>query len=325
MGLTFGFHSRIDDRVQRVVDRVQAGNLYINRNQIGAVVGSQPFGGEGLSGTGPKAGGPLYLAASAAPSPARTCRHPSAESPAATVAEAIARLDARNWAARGDRVAVLRRALSGKGGIIRRACSAVGGLRSGSPFTLPGPTGESNRLSLYPKGHSSSASARRRKIAPAQAVQALAAGQRSSSPLTCRARRPPIAAGAPLAVFDGTLAPGDLEHLDGIDVVAAAGRSDWTRALRKRAGRPHRRDHSAGDRDHRAKPLCRRAASLHRHDGGRRQCQPARRCRIIIDATGAATPRRPPPYLPERHAPLSATGSLRCYGTAIGRQTRKCP
>jgi len=60
-GLTFGLHSRIDDRVQSVVDRVHAGNVYVNRNQIGAVVGSQPFGGEGLSGTGPKAGGPLYL------------------------------------------------------------------------------------------------------------------------------------------------------------------------------------------------------------------------------------------------------------------------
>lgn len=60
-GLTFGLHSRIDDRVQHVIDRVHAGNIYVNRNQIGAVVGSQPFGGEGLSGTGPKAGGPFYL------------------------------------------------------------------------------------------------------------------------------------------------------------------------------------------------------------------------------------------------------------------------
>ncbi|MEP3345732.1 MAG: bifunctional proline dehydrogenase/L-glutamate gamma-semialdehyde dehydrogenase PutA [Litoreibacter sp.] len=60
-GLTFGLHTRIDDRVQSVVDRVHAGNVYVNRNQIGAVVGSQPFGGEGLSGTGPKAGGPLYV------------------------------------------------------------------------------------------------------------------------------------------------------------------------------------------------------------------------------------------------------------------------
>lgn len=60
-GLTFGLQTRIDDRVQHVSDRIGAGNVYVNRNQIGAIVGSQPFGGEGLSGTGPKAGGPHYL------------------------------------------------------------------------------------------------------------------------------------------------------------------------------------------------------------------------------------------------------------------------
>ncbi|ASM72885.1 MULTISPECIES: bifunctional proline dehydrogenase/L-glutamate gamma-semialdehyde dehydrogenase PutA [Roseobacteraceae] len=60
-GLTFGLHTRIDDRVQFVSDRILAGNVYVNRNQIGAIVGSQPFGGTGLSGTGPKAGGPDYL------------------------------------------------------------------------------------------------------------------------------------------------------------------------------------------------------------------------------------------------------------------------
>ena len=60
-GLTFGLQTRIDDRVQYIADRIKAGNIYVNRNQIGAIVGSQPFGGEGLSGTGPKAGGPHYL------------------------------------------------------------------------------------------------------------------------------------------------------------------------------------------------------------------------------------------------------------------------
>jgi len=60
-GLTFGIHSRIDSTVRRVAARVTAGNVYVNRNIIGAVVGTQPFGGCGLSGTGPKAGGPHYL------------------------------------------------------------------------------------------------------------------------------------------------------------------------------------------------------------------------------------------------------------------------
>jgi len=60
-GLTLGLHTRIDETIAQVVSRSQAGNQYVNRNMVGAVVGVQPFGGEGLSGTGPKAGGPLYL------------------------------------------------------------------------------------------------------------------------------------------------------------------------------------------------------------------------------------------------------------------------
>jgi RHH-type transcriptional regulator, proline utilization regulon repressor / proline dehydrogenase / delta 1-pyrroline-5-carboxylate dehydrogenase len=60
-GLTLGIHSRIDDTIEAVVDRLAVGNVYVNRNMIGAVVGVQPFGGQGLSGTGPKAGGPHYL------------------------------------------------------------------------------------------------------------------------------------------------------------------------------------------------------------------------------------------------------------------------
>lgn len=60
-GLTFGVHSRIDNTIDYICSRIHAGNIYVNRNMIGAVVGVQPFGGEGLSGTGPKAGGPNYL------------------------------------------------------------------------------------------------------------------------------------------------------------------------------------------------------------------------------------------------------------------------
>jgi RHH-type proline utilization regulon transcriptional repressor/proline dehydrogenase/delta 1-pyrroline-5-carboxylate dehydrogenase len=60
-GLTFGFQSRIERRAEKVAQRVAAGNVYVNRNMVGAVVGVQPFGGRGLSGTGPKAGGPNYL------------------------------------------------------------------------------------------------------------------------------------------------------------------------------------------------------------------------------------------------------------------------
>ncbi len=65
-GLTLGVHTRIDRTARRIAERMPVGNLYVNRNMIGAVVGVQPFGGEGLSGTGPKAGGPRYLARFAA-------------------------------------------------------------------------------------------------------------------------------------------------------------------------------------------------------------------------------------------------------------------
>jgi RHH-type proline utilization regulon transcriptional repressor/proline dehydrogenase/delta 1-pyrroline-5-carboxylate dehydrogenase len=60
-GLTLGIHSRIDARIAQIAARLTNGNVYVNRNMIGAVVGTQPFGGARLSGTGPKAGGPNYL------------------------------------------------------------------------------------------------------------------------------------------------------------------------------------------------------------------------------------------------------------------------
>jgi len=60
-GLTLGIHSRIDSTAEQIIARLANGNVYVNRNMIGAVVGTQPFGGSGLSGTGPKAGGPNYL------------------------------------------------------------------------------------------------------------------------------------------------------------------------------------------------------------------------------------------------------------------------
>ncbi len=117
-GLTFGLMTRIDDRVQYVTERVQAGNLYVNRNQIGAIVGSQPFGGEGLSGTGPKAGGPNYLTRfTMRPAPAKGGDW-SAEMSTTDVQKA---LDRTSTAPETPREALV----------------------------LPGPTGESNRLTTH--------------------------------------------------------------------------------------------------------------------------------------------------------------------------------
>ena len=118
-GLTFGLHTRIDDRVQTIVEKVEAGNIYVNRDQIGAVVGSQPFGGEGLSGTGPKAGGPHYL--------------PRFTAPAAAP-------EAQAWTSEAD-IAALTKTLSAKIHAVPNA-----------PTDLPGPTGESNRHSTRARG-----------------------------------------------------------------------------------------------------------------------------------------------------------------------------
>ena len=108
-GLTFGLHTRIDDRVQQIVERIHVGNVYVNRNQIGAIVGSQPFGGEGLSGTGPKAGGPLYVNRFRRTADAE--RHETPEGKTVSLGDlqsAIDGLDARNWAVRPNRIEVLR-------------------------------------------------------------------------------------------------------------------------------------------------------------------------------------------------------------------------
>ncbi|EPC01504.1 bifunctional proline dehydrogenase/pyrroline-5-carboxylate dehydrogenase, partial [Litchfieldella anticariensis FP35 = DSM 16096] len=174
-GLTFGLHTRIDDRVQQIVERIHVGNIYVNRNQIGAIVGSQPFGGEGLSGTGPKAGGPLYANRFRRTATAESYEAPQGD--AVTLGDlqsAIDGLDSRNWAARPDRVEVLRKALSGKRGVIRKALAETAALDM-TPHTLPGPTGESNRLSFYPKGPVLCLGPTL-DIAVAQAAQALGAG-----------------------------------------------------------------------------------------------------------------------------------------------------
>jgi RHH-type proline utilization regulon transcriptional repressor/proline dehydrogenase/delta 1-pyrroline-5-carboxylate dehydrogenase len=123
-GLTFCLHSRIEQRIAQTCQAIQVGNTYINRNQIGAVVGSQPFGGEGCSGTGPKAGGPHYLPIFAQPSAAAVARTPNALAylPCEHIHQALAAL-------------------------APAAAQVVA-----SPIDLPGPTGESNRLTLWSRG-----------------------------------------------------------------------------------------------------------------------------------------------------------------------------
>jgi len=198
-GLTFGLHTRIDGRVEQVLSRLKVGNAYVNRNQIGAIVGSQPFGGEGLSGTGPKAGGPNYLPRFQADLlPAL----PAQPAPPVDVDEVQRRL---RHLAQQD-----------------LPCMGVA--------DLPGPTGESNRLSVYGRGTvlclgpSADAALEQARMAREAGAHVLA-----------------IAPGVPPALgLDGWLPRGALEHLQGIAVVAHWGEgadlAAVRRALAARAG-----------------------------------------------------------------------------------------
>ena len=102
-GLTFGLHTRIDETIGRVVERIEAGNIYVNRNIIGATVGVQPFGGARLSGTGPKAGGPLYLARLVAETPHAALAGLEGSPSALRRAARLYRLAARLGSCRGSR------------------------------------------------------------------------------------------------------------------------------------------------------------------------------------------------------------------------------
>ncbi|MFB2549839.1 trifunctional transcriptional regulator/proline dehydrogenase/L-glutamate gamma-semialdehyde dehydrogenase [Ensifer soli] len=132
-GLTFGLHTRLDETIAHVTSRVKVGNIYVNRNIIGAVVGVQPFGGRGLSGTGPKAGGPLYLGrlVSTAPIPPQT----------SSVHTDPALLDFAAW-------------LDGQGlSEDAEAARDLGGTSAlGLELELPGPAGERNLYALHPRG-----------------------------------------------------------------------------------------------------------------------------------------------------------------------------
>jgi RHH-type transcriptional regulator, proline utilization regulon repressor / proline dehydrogenase / delta 1-pyrroline-5-carboxylate dehydrogenase len=170
-GLTLGVQTRIDSRAERIADRARIGNVYINRNMIGAVVGVQPFGGEGLSGTGPKAGGPHYLmrfAASAAPAAAPVVA--LADAPPASLDAAIARAHASPWttATLDARCAWL--------DAVRASALALQARQQLAVQTLPGPTGERNELRLHGRGVIASIATSADAATQTQWQAALAAG-----------------------------------------------------------------------------------------------------------------------------------------------------
>ena len=156
-GLTLGIHTRIDETMERIARRARIGNIYVNRNQIGAVVGVQPFGGEGLSGTGPKAGGPHYLHALTQTKIART--EATIDLSDASLSDAMVNslvgmekaYHAVNAANRGD---ILRKAGAHNpdmADICAAAADVFDELFSVNT-ELPGPTGEANTIKLRGRG-----------------------------------------------------------------------------------------------------------------------------------------------------------------------------
>ena len=146
-GLTMGIQTRIDSRAQALAAAAHVGNIYVNRNIIGAVVGVQPFGGEGLSGTGPKAGGPHYLM--------RFLREAQAEPKALSlhgdgkgvnVQSAVTHARKSGWSKTtlAQRCAWLDR--------LGASALSAAAMQQLSGRVLPGPTGESNELRLHPRG-----------------------------------------------------------------------------------------------------------------------------------------------------------------------------
>ncbi len=237
-GLTLGLHSRVDARVEQVIDQARVGNVYVNRNQIGAVVGSQPFGGEGLSGTGPKAGGPHYLARFAH----RTA--PALASPG-IVSSIVSAAQINDWAATTDNaeqpldLVQVDQFLESVAPLLPANVVQVVGAIAANPREMPGPTGESNRLTLYPRGRILCLGPDKENLR-LQVCQALALGNR----VLAIAAQPDLPTSWhkrwPLVTMSGVISPDSLAKVRLIDAVAlhlpAAALRPWREALACRDG-----------------------------------------------------------------------------------------
>ncbi|MDH4585389.1 trifunctional transcriptional regulator/proline dehydrogenase/L-glutamate gamma-semialdehyde dehydrogenase [Pseudomonas sp. BN415] len=223
-GLTLGVHTRIDETIAQVVGSACVGNLYVNRNIVGAVVGVQPFGGEGLSGTGPKAGGPLYL------------YRLLSTRPQDAVAQSLANDDAQPVAVPGE----LEQARNAFADWAKQKEPAIAALfaqyralsRSYSTHLLTGPTGERNSYSLLPRERVLNLAEERTDLL-AQLAASLAVGSRAVWPDSQRALRAELPAAVQQridsiadwtcheAAFDAILHHGDSDQLRAVSQQAA--------------------------------------------------------------------------------------------------------
>ncbi len=223
-GLTFGLHTRVDNRVERIVKKIKVGNTYVNRNQIGAIVGSQPFGGEGLSGTGPKAGGPHYV---------RRFKTADTEQHAADAsAPVISAGSLRTALEKLEGVAV--QAPEARAAELQRLFKAVPAPMDAEPEFMPGPTGELNRLSNCARGlvlclgPDKAAALEQAKVALSQGNKVVVIAPGVESALAAA-----MQAGLPVVAIDGLLKAEALIEVDGFEAIASGAEPELLREYRK--------------------------------------------------------------------------------------------
>jgi RHH-type proline utilization regulon transcriptional repressor/proline dehydrogenase/delta 1-pyrroline-5-carboxylate dehydrogenase len=216
-GLTHGIHSRIDSTIDFVVSKVKAGNVYVNRNIVGAVVGVQPFGGEGKSGTGPKAGGPFYLYR-------LTQSHWTPKVYREPVALVLPALDALSAALPH---------LAFVGRLQERIALARQQTPLAARLPLPGPTGETNTLGFAPRGVVACV-AESLEMLSSLLLAALATGNRVLLPVSEDARQ--LAAILP----DHVQLESDPAHAEPLNALLFSGSpvvaEQWRRRLAERDG-----------------------------------------------------------------------------------------
>ena len=239
-GLTFGLHSRMESAQGYAAHHIYAGNIYINRNQIGAIVGSQPFGGEGLSGTGPKAGGPLYLKRLMSSGDSES--HSLSDLSLGEQREGAKRISSEALAKaivdiKPERKQKPKASVPLSLGDFYEAC----GYRSPSLMKqvrlLPGPTGETNRWSLHPRGLILCLGPDA-KSAYRQAALALSTGNSVLIVAPDASSHPAykLSEGLPLQVLDGWLEPDALKNMQGVAAVSCNSSGDLQQAYRRALG-----------------------------------------------------------------------------------------
>ncbi|MDI9244736.1 bifunctional proline dehydrogenase/L-glutamate gamma-semialdehyde dehydrogenase PutA [Marinobacter sp. CHS3-4] len=230
-GLTFGVHSRVDTRVDRITRRIKVGNTYVNRNQIGAIVGSQPFGGEGLSGTGPKAGGPQYVRRFMKGETVQTTTESGGDKvDAKKLKSLIGKLDNMETQEPKARVETM-----------KQIFDSVPEPLDAHVEEMPGPTGESNLLSNHARGvviclgPDKETAIEQMEMALAQGNKAVVIALGISHTLDRAAR-----AGLPVVGVEGRLEPDAVENVDGFDALVSCAKPSllkpFRQALMKRSG-----------------------------------------------------------------------------------------